>query len=47
VFKLLGTECFYILTHDKYDALLREQGVFQANKTRPIELSDVAVKATL
>ena len=47
VFKLLGTECFYILTHDKYDGLLRAQGEYQANKTRPVELSDVAVKATL
>lgn len=41
VFEMLGTECFYILTHDQYDGLLRAQGVWQADKVRPVELSDV------
>ena len=43
---MLGTDCFYILTHDQYDALLRAQGVFQANKTKPIELADVNVEGS-
>lgn len=46
VFDMLGTECFYILTHEKYDALLRAQGVYQANKTRPVELADVEVEGS-
>ena len=46
VFDMLSTDCFYILTHDKYDALLRAQGVWQANKTRPIELTDVEVEGS-
>lgn len=41
VFNMLGTECFYILTHDQYDGLLRAQGVWIADKVRPVELSDV------
>lgn len=41
VFKTLGTENFYILTHPQYDKLLREQGKFQADMVRPITLNDV------
>jgi len=47
VFELLGKETFYILTHDRYDALLRAQGVWMANMTRPIELADVGTEAQL
>lgn len=47
VFDMLGKETFYILTHDRYDALLRAQGVYMANKTRPVELSDVGTEAKL
>lgn len=47
VFEMLGKNTFYLLTHDRYDALLREQGVWQANKERPIELSDVGTAAQL
>lgn len=41
VFDALSTEKFFILTHDKYDKLLREQGVFQADMVRPISPNDV------
>ena len=44
VFEALEGEDFFILTHPQYDGLLREQGVYQANKTRPITLADVGKK---
>lgn len=47
VFDMLGKETFYILTHDRYDALLRAQGEWIANKTRPVELADVGTTAQL
>lgn len=47
VFRLLEGDHFYILTHDKYDALLRAQGQWQADKVRPVDLSDVALKASM
>lgn len=47
VFEMLGKKCFYILTHDRYDAMLRAQGVWMANKERPVELSDVGTTAQL
>lgn len=47
VFDMLSKDTFYILTHDKYDALLRKQGEFVADKVRPIDLTDVAVQGTL
>ena len=47
VFKLLEDEHFYILSHDKYDGMLRAHGVWQADKVRPVELSDVNVVADL
>ena len=37
VFKALEQEQFYIFNTDKYDRLLCEQGVFQAEKTRPVD----------
>ncbi|MCD8249813.1 MAG: SDR family NAD(P)-dependent oxidoreductase [Lachnospiraceae bacterium] len=39
VFELLREKRFFILTDEKYDRLLREQGVYQANMTEPIDLS--------
>lgn len=39
VFEQLGKDQFFILTHDQYDRLLREQGVYQADKTCPIDPS--------
>lgn len=39
VFEQLGKNQFFILTHDQYDRLLREQGVYQADKVRPIDPS--------
>jgi len=47
VFDMLGQKVFYILTHDRYDGLLRAQGEWQANKVRPVELSDVGTTAQL
>lgn len=47
VFDMLGKETFYILTHDRYDGMLRAQGVWMANKTRPVELADVGTTAQL
>ena len=47
VFDMLGKETFYILTHDRYDALLRAQGEWVANKTRPVDLADVGTTAQL
>ena len=44
VFEALEGEDFFILTHPQYDELLREQGVYQANKTRPITMADVGKK---
>lgn len=44
VFSALETKNFFILTHDKYDKLLREQGVYQADKVRPINPDDVMTK---
>lgn len=39
VFEALGEKQFYILTHDNYDELLKQQGVFQANRVEPIDPS--------
>lgn len=39
VFEALGKKQFYILTHDNYDELLKQQGVFQANRVEPIDPS--------
>lgn len=44
VFQALEEDKFFILTHPQYDKLLREQGVFQANMTRPISMADVTEK---
>lgn len=41
LFTALERGDFYILTHPQYDKLLREQGVFIADKTRPITPNDV------
>lgn len=40
VFAALDTDNFFILTHDKYDSMIRNQGVFQADKVRPINPGD-------
>jgi NAD(P)-dependent dehydrogenase (short-subunit alcohol dehydrogenase family) len=42
VFNALATPNFFILTHPKYDKLLREQGNFQADMIRPITIDDVS-----
>lgn len=47
VFKMLEEGKFYLLTHDRYDGMLRAQGVWQADKVRPVELSDVGTSAQL
>lgn len=47
VFKMLEEGKFYLLTHDRYDGMLRAQGVWQAEKVRPVELSDVGTSAQL
>lgn len=39
VFEALGKKQFYILTHDNYDELLKQQGVFQANRVEPVDPS--------
>ena len=39
VFEELENDQFFILTHDQYDRLLREQGVYQADMVRPIDPS--------
>lgn len=39
VFEALGKKQFYILTHDNYDELLKQQGIFQANRTEPVDPS--------
>ncbi|QGU95989.1 SDR family NAD(P)-dependent oxidoreductase [Clostridium bovifaecis] len=44
VFQALNTDNFFILTHDKYDSLIRNQGIFQADKVRPITPEDIAPK---
>lgn len=37
VFDALGTTDFYILTHDQYEKLVREQGNFIADKVQPAD----------
>ncbi len=39
VFEALGKKQFYILTHDNYDELLKQQGIFQANRIEPVDPS--------
>lgn len=41
VFDQLGKDIFYILTHEKYDKWLREQGNYVADQTRPVDIKDV------
>lgn len=39
VFEALGKKQFFILTHDNYDELLKQQGIFQANRVEPVDPS--------
>lgn len=39
VFEALGKKQFYILTHENYDELLKQQGIFQANRVEPVDPS--------
>ena len=39
VFESLAKKQFYILTHENYDELLKQQGIYQANRTEPVDPS--------